>query len=562
MRVVSENGEAGGSTLTQTERSLLVADDDTSPLGDEGNPAQLAGVQARLQRAEATLLRKEEECRQLQRMARVGYWSIDLASGKIDWSDLVYELFERDPALGPPTYEEHLAYYHPRDSVRLRKQFRLVVDSGREVGGDFQVKLPSGRIAWHDGSSFAVQDKDGMVVGLIGTVQDISGRKRIEEEHLESKLNLEIFLNATRESALLLSRDGTILLANTMVSRRLGISNDELVGMNIDEIFSDHVARSRRQQMERVIRSGQAVHFEDQRRGRVFSNSIYPIFDRSGDIDRFAVLAVDVTESHRTQHQVEGLNRLRESLLSFRPLEEKLHRITNGLVEIFGADLARFWVIRPGDRFGSGCTHGDLTEGPHVCRHRNRCLHLLASSGRYTHLDGRVHQRVPFGCYKIGQLAGGEESKFMTNEVTRDPRVHDHEWAGSLGLVSFAGYRVLSPAGSPVGVLALFSKRPISPEEDQLIESLSATASQVLETDSIEREREGLIAELQHSISEIRQLSEMLPICASCKKVRDDQGYWSAIEQYIGEHAGTQFSHGICPDCARELYPDYFSGEE
>ena len=59
------------------------------------------------------------------------------------------------------------------------------------------------------------------------------------------------------------------------------------------------------------------------------------------------------------------------------------------------------------------------TDGPHVCRYRDRCLHLLASSGRYTHIDGQAHRRVPFGCYKIGRIASGEDHKFLTNDVHR-----------------------------------------------------------------------------------------------------------------------------------------------
>ena len=57
-------------------------------------------------------------------------------------------------------------------------------------------------------------------------------------------------------------------------------------------------------------------------------------------------------------------------------------------------------------------------------------------------------------------------------------------------------------------------------------------------------------------ISEIKILSGLLPICSSCKKIRDDKGYWSQIEAYIQEHSEAQFSHSICPKCAKELYPD------
>ena len=72
----------------------------------------------------------------------------------------------------------------------------------------------------------------------------------------------------------------------------------------------------------------------------------------------------------------------------------------------------------------------------------------------------------------------------------------------------------------------------------------------------LEQERERLIAELQDAISRVRTLSGLLPICSSCKKIRDDKGYWNQIESYIHKHSEAEFSHGICPECARELYPD------
>ena len=64
-------------------------------------------------------------------------------------------------------------------------------------------------------------------------------------------------------------------------------------------------------------------------------------------------------------------------------------------------------------------------------------------------------------------------------------------------------------------------------------------------------------AELQSSITAVKMLRGMIPICASCKKIRDDKGYWSQIESYISEHSEAEFSHGICPECASKLYPQY-----
>ena len=72
----------------------------------------------------------------------------------------------------------------------------------------------------------------------------------------------------------------------------------------------------------------------------------------------------------------------------------------------------------------------------------------------------------------------------------------------------------------------------------------------------MEQERERLIKDLQEALANIKTLSGLIPICASCKKVRDDEGYWNQIESYIKDRSNAKFSHGICPDCAKKLYPE------
>jgi hypothetical protein len=73
-----------------------------------------------------------------------------------------------------------------------------------------------------------------------------------------------------------------------------------------------------------------------------------------------------------------------------------------------------------------------------------------------------------------------------------------------------------------------------------------------------EQERELLISELQEALANVKTLGGLLPICASCKKIRDDEGYWSQVEQYIGKHTDAKFTHGICPDCAKKALDDYY----
>ena len=73
-------------------------------------------------------------------------------------------------------------------------------------------------------------------------------------------------------------------------------------------------------------------------------------------------------------------------------------------------------------------------------------------------------------------------------------------------------------------------------------------------------ERQRLMTELQDALDHVQQLQGMLPICASCKKIRDDKGYWNQIESYLSRHSEVQFSHSICPECSRKLYPELGAG--
>ncbi|MEI6054913.1 MAG: response regulator [Lentisphaerota bacterium] len=69
-------------------------------------------------------------------------------------------------------------------------------------------------------------------------------------------------------------------------------------------------------------------------------------------------------------------------------------------------------------------------------------------------------------------------------------------------------------------------------------------------------EKDGLISDLTEAMAHIKTLKSILPICASCKKIRNDEGYWHQVDAYIATHTDTKFSHSICPDCITKLYPD------
>jgi DNA-binding response OmpR family regulator len=93
--------------------------------------------------------------------------------------------------------------------------------------------------------------------------------------------------------------------------------------------------------------------------------------------------------------------------------------------------------------------------------------------------------------------------------------------------------------------------KPFDPKE------LHAKVQILLRLKNAIDQRNRVIHELEEALTKLKTLSGLLPICASCKKIRDDEGYWSQIESYIRIHSNAEFSHGLCPNCAKRLYAEY-----
>lgn len=99
-------------------------------------------------------------------------------------------------------------------------------------------------------------------------------------------------------------------------------------------------------------------------------------------------------------------------------------------------------------------------------------------------------------------------------------------------------------------------RRRLRLQNENIKKSHEELKSEMEERKRAQIEKDNLIIELKEALSEVKTLSGLLPICASCKKIRDDKGYWNKIETYFKNHSEVKFSHGICPDCAKKLYGD------
>lgn len=140
-------------------------------------------------------------------------------------------------------------------------------------------------------------------------------------------------------------------------------------------------------------------------------------------------------------------------------------------------------------------------------------------------------------------------------DTTLDPRFATNPLVtGDLSVRFYAGAPLLDPKGNALGTLCVVDTKPQSLTVAQS-SALSALARQVI----VQLELRRAAADLAEALSDLKVLRGLLPICAHCKEIRNDSGYWQNIESYIRIHSEADFTHGICPICMERHYPEIFS---
>ena len=175
-------------------------------------------------------------------------------------------------------------------------------------------------------------------------------------------------------------------------------------------------------------------------------------------------------------------------------------------------------------------------------------------------------QLVKIGHVVIGKATNGRQAVEMTQLLQPDIVLMDIEMPEMDGLEAARLIHEQCPRpvvlltghddpemvhkASQAGVGAYLMKPPSAPEIERSIIIAVARFADLMEL-------RRLNIELQLALDNVKALKGLLPICASCKKIRDDKGYWEGVESYIKKHTDVEFSHGLCPDCITRLYPEY-----
>lgn len=324
-------------------------------------------------------------------------------------------------------------------------------------------------------------------------LQDITERKKVEKTVIESEETLRSFFDAISEPLLLTDPQGTILMANETMARRLGKNVNELIGLCQYDFFPPDVAQNRKKYYDRVVLTGEPVHFEDQRDNRTFEISAYPVFDEQRAVSKISIYVRDITERKRMEED------LRQTEKKFRDLAEK------SVVGVYVLQDGLFKYVNEKHAEILGYTTEELTGGMGP-------LDVVYPED-WPLLEENVRRRMS------GEI---KTLHYEFRIITKDKELRNVEAYTSLS--AYEGR-----------------------------DAILGTILDITERKQAQEERERLIRELQKALAQVKTLSGLLPICASCKKIRNDQGYWEQMEMYIRNHSEAEFSHGYCPECAAKL---------
>lgn len=369
-----------------------------------------------------------------------------------------------------------------------RELLKKLKKSGFVTEFEFEAYRKDGTRIWLSQNTRSIGDPDSNELYYQGTIHDIT-KQKLDRQAMNALLARQTALLAAIPDIIMeMDNDKIYKWAN---SAGFDFFGDDVIGK--DAAYFIEGREGAYADINSIFRGDEkSIYVENWQRRKDGQNRLlgwhcHVLRDFRGKVTGALCSARDITDATQKERERSlslarqtRLNQLQQALLSPGRLEEKLKQITGDIVDIFGADFCRIWMVKCGDLCSSGCMYAHGSEGARTCRNQERCLHLICSSGRYTHTNGSAHRRIPFGVNKIGGIASGQDHLLLSNRVTADPGIQDHSWARELNLQSFAGYQLRRPGGEILGVLALFSSHFITPEEDAQLDALSSVAAQLI----------------------------------------------------------------------------------
>ena len=281
---------------------------------------------------EESLRRNERRLAEAQRLAHVGSWELDLATGVTSWSDEQYRIYGVDPASFTPTYENFFNLVHPDDRARVQEEQDRAMYEQRPFRGQHRAIRQDGSIRTIHFECEVVSNDRGEPVRIVGTVQDITEQREAEGAIRE----LAAIVEASQDAIFSKTLDGSIISWNAGAQRMYGYSADEMRGRSVTVLVPEDRLEEHSRMMETIRRGGHVESIDTERLTREgrrihVSISLSPITDPAGNVISASIIARDITQ-HK---QAEEALRSSDELLRQAMKMEAVGRLAGGVAHDF-----------------------------------------------------------------------------------------------------------------------------------------------------------------------------------------------------------------------------------
>jgi PAS domain S-box-containing protein len=461
-------------------------------------------------RAEEALIKSELRFRNCFDLPLIGFAITSPEKGWIEVNDRICSIlgYSRDEIVRKSWPE----LTHPDDLAADIEQFNLVLSGQIEkYSMDKRFIRKDGEIVWTSISVGCVREPDGRVDYIIGLMEDITERKRAEEALRENERRYRLLAENVSDVIWTMDMNFKYTYLSPSVQRLRGYSVEEAMAQKIEDVLTPTSLKVIGEVLleERGLESSEQ---KDLSRSRTVllelkckdgttvwtEVKITTLRDSDGQPIEFIGVTRDITE----RKQAEKV--LQESEERYRSI---LDNIEEGYFEV---DLA-----------GNFTFFNDS-----LCRELGYSQEEMMGMNNRQYMDKENVKEV-YQAFNRVYTTGESYKAYDWGIIRKDGPKRIHE--SSISLMRDA-------QGERIG--------------------FRGVTRDVTEKKRAEEEREKLVRDLQKALSEVKTLKGIFPICASCKKIRDDKGYWNQVEVYIRDRSEAEFSHGICPDCMKKLYGD------
>lgn len=368
-----------------------------------------------------------------------------------------------------------------------------------------------------------------------------------EASRQQHELTLRSVVQSATDAIVLADGHGNILSWNKAATAIFGYKEKEALGKPLTILIPERYRTAHQRALERASATGesrligQTVVLQGLRKdGDEFPLELSLASGKAKGEIFYSGIIRDITMRKREESHLAAQYAVTRALAESASLVEATTTILKAVCETAGWELGAVWVV---DSAADVLRCVDIWHAQPLEMAEFEKATKAAAFASGIGLPGRV--------WSSGQPA-------WITDVTQDSNFPRVKMARSAGLHAAFAFPILS-GNEVTGVIEFFSRWVRRPDKDLLL-MMGAMGGQIglfLARRRAEAERERLVAELQEALSNIKTLHGLLPICASCKNIRDDSGYWNRIEDYIKDRSGADFTHGICPECARKIHPDW-----